>query len=383
MNQPGDELIHYEAPQDLRDALDRIGRTEDIQFSPDNRRLALVGFYGNSVAIVDVDITTNDDRPHVTVTDVTVYSTSCLTNPHGLVFLDNDTIVVGNRGGTVNLLRLPSGDGAATRRELTELDPLSDSTWALLNAPGSLRISGITDGATAVLVCNNYGNTITKHTLQVDPFAVTRNDVVLRRWLDLPDGIALSDDGRWIAISNHNSHSVMMYEQSSTLNEDSDPACILRGAAYPHGLRFTHDGGHLFVADAGKALIQIYAPEEGTWRGVQYPIASVRVMDEEEFQRHPGRSKGEGGPKGIDIDQSGRVLAMTAEYQRLAFFDVAAIVKRLAPAARDHTQLVQFELEFQEHFREAEAYIAALEASNSFRLTKPLREFKLRFKKVR
>lgn len=377
MNTTGRELISYEAPQEIRDALDGIGRTEDVAFSPDNRRLALAGFYSNSIAIVDVDIRIEEDRPHVTVTDMAEFPSTSLHSPHGVIFLDNDTIATGSRGGSVSVFRLPSNGNT----ELTLCRPPPDRDFALLDAPGSLAIAGGTDGPIEVIVCNNEGNTITRHTLQDDPFAVIRNDVLLSQWLNLPDGVALSPDGRWLAISNHNSHTVMMYERSSALHEGSDPVCILRGAAYPHGVRFTDDGRHLFVAAAGKPFIQVYMAEAGTWRGVQYPTAAVRVMDDEVFDAHPGRSKGEGGPKGIDIDSHGRVLAVTSEYQRLNFFDVATIIDRSVPVARDYAQQVRFELEFQELFREAEAYIVALQASNSFRLTKPLREFKLRFKK--
>ena len=381
MHTPGDERIPFDASPAMRDALDRIGRTEDIQFSPDNRRLALVTFYRNTLAIVDVEITTDGDRPHVAVTGLVEVPSTGLKNPHGVVFLDDQTLLAGSRGGAIVGFELPPRDDTNGRAEITVIDAPAKHTFEHLNAPGSLAIAGNTDGEFEMFVCNNYGDTITQHTVRTNPLAVTRNDVMIRRWLDLPDGVAVSPDGRWIAISNHNSHSVMIYERTASLSEGSDPNCVLRGTSYPHGLRFSPDGRHLFVADAGKPFIQIYASDEGGWQGVHFPASSLRVMSDDEYRALPPHGKGEGGPKGIDIDSTGRVLAVTSEFERLAFFDVAAIVKRSVPHARDHAEQVRDELELQQHFREAEAYIAALEASNSFRLTKPLREFKLRFKK--
>jgi hypothetical protein len=36
--------IDYDAPQHVRDAVVALGRTEDVKFSPSNRRMAVAGF---------------------------------------------------------------------------------------------------------------------------------------------------------------------------------------------------------------------------------------------------------------------------------------------------------------------------------------------------
>ena len=51
--------ICLDAPRSIRDALHKIGRSEDVSFSPDNRRLALACLDHNSIAIVEVDITSD------------------------------------------------------------------------------------------------------------------------------------------------------------------------------------------------------------------------------------------------------------------------------------------------------------------------------------
>ena len=48
-------------------------------------------------------------------------------------------------------------------------------------------------------------------------------------------------------------------------------------------------------------------------------------MDDDTFLRGRYNTQ-EGGPKGIDVDRSGRILAVTSEHEPLAFYDMAAIV---------------------------------------------------------
>jgi hypothetical protein len=367
--------ISYDAPPAVRAALERTARTEGARFSPNNRQLALADFNRNSIAIIAVDITIGGDRPHVTLTDVTELSSPCLNNPHGVEYLDDETIIVANRGGHVNVFRLPSDMSAVDRAELTPIDPPPGHGFELINEPGSLVIAGDADGGIEVLICNNAGETVTRHTLQDDPLAVTTSDVLLRRSLAVPDGVTVSRDNRWIAISNHDAHIVMLYKRSSSLHESSAPDGILRGTSYPHGLCFSADARHLFAADAGMPYVHVYAREGQSWKGLQYPAASLRVMDDEVFQR--GRyGPQEGGPKGLDIDRDGNVLAVTSEHQPLAFFDVSAMLEHCTGRCGDHALRVIYELEIVEQARAAEAHIAALEGSRSFRWTRPLRRLK-------
>ena len=54
-------------------------------------------------------------------------------------------------------------------------------------------------------------------------------------------------------------------------------------------------------------------------------FATVRIMDEAVFQRE---NLEEGGPKGLDIDASSKILAVTWACQPLAFFDVAVLLQQ-------------------------------------------------------
>ncbi|MDG4888836.1 hypothetical protein [Mesorhizobium sp. WSM4887] len=75
-------------------------------------------------------------------------------------------------------------------------------------------------------------------------------------------------------------------------------------------------------------MVHVYASEEG-WKGRRTPSRSVAVLDDESFLR--GRaSVEEGGPKGLDIDRSNRVVAVTCQEQPLAFYGLSSIVGRRA-----------------------------------------------------
>jgi len=88
--------IPFDASPEAREALHGFGRTEDIRFSPDNRRLALPSFDHDSIAVVDVDIDLGGHCPRVTVTRALELSIPELDYPHGVNFLDDETIVVTN-----------------------------------------------------------------------------------------------------------------------------------------------------------------------------------------------------------------------------------------------------------------------------------------------
>jgi DNA-binding beta-propeller fold protein YncE len=153
---------------------------------------------------------------------------------------------------------------------------------------------------------------------------VEKSEVLLRKGLAVPDGVCISKDMQWIAISNHDTQCVTLYENTGSLNEQSEPVGFLRGANYPHGLRFTSDGNFILVADAGSPFVHIYA-KGSSWQGAHNPLTSLRVMSEEAFL-HGRHNAQEGGPKGIDIDKTSEVIVTTCESQPLAFFELSKIL---------------------------------------------------------
>jgi hypothetical protein len=319
--------MDYDAPDDVRRVIATIGRTEDARFSPTGSRLAVAAAGRDRIVIFDIEIVAASISPVVRLTGAIEFASPCLKYPHGLEFIDESTLIVGNRNGDVAVFALPPAGNAVHQCELEPLRTLSAGPDSPIRWPGSLAIVRREVSACELLVCNNYRHNITRHVIDLDAsHATPHGEIVLSKWLDVPDGISSSSDGRWIAVSNHWTHGVLVYENSPSLAHDRDPDGILRSMHHPHGVRFSADGRHVFVADAGAPYVHIYASDEGDWHGVRSPMVSFKVMDDAAFLRGHTNAH-EGGPKGVDLDKAATVLAVTSEHQPLAFFDLTAILR--------------------------------------------------------
>jgi WD40 repeat protein len=363
--------LNYTASQHVSDVIASLGRTEDIKFSPSDQRLAIAGFAKNTIAVFDICIAASEPKIHLTGVRE-IYSTH-LNEPHGLDFLEEEFIVVANRGGGASIFKLPSSEGLH-KLEPIEVIPAGD--LGLLQAPGSVSISKKEQKVYEALICNNYGHNVTRHTIDfTQGCTVKSNEVFLERWLDIPDGVCVSKDRQWIAISNHRTQSVFLYNYSSALNMLSDPDGILRCTYYPHGLCFTSDSRCIIVADAGAPYVHLYAKEDSSWRGLHNPHRSFRVMNDEDFLRGRQNTQ-EGGPKGIDLHKAMNIFAITCEYQPLLFFDLATILRNTDCRTQKKLE-VKYELDLQHKLSraaQAEAQVALLNASRFWRITAPLRK---------
>jgi hypothetical protein len=126
----------------------------------------------------------------------------------------------------------------------------------------------------------------------------------------------------------------LIFENTTYLGPKIQPVGALLHMSYPHGLAFADDDRMLVVADAGAPFIHVYSREGSPdWSGYRSPLVSIRVMDDETFNR--GRSSAdEGGPKGLEISSELNVLATTSEHQPLAFFDLDAFIRPREPRTR-------------------------------------------------
>jgi hypothetical protein len=356
--------IALEMPSEVRDVLRSLGRTEDVRLAPDGQRLAIACYWRDAIAVCDVELARSASGPTAALTRLELLSSPLLREPHGLDWRDDNTLVVANRAGAVALLRLVDD----------ELVPLG--TPVDLDAPGSVTVRSLDDGSHEVLVCENWRNEIARLVLHGD------SDIRVARaaqcaWLDLPDGVALGGGGRWLAVSNHNTHTVFVFDREA--GEDGDPAAVLRGVDYPHGLRFAADDCMLLVADAGAPHIHVFARPADVWRGASFPAATVAVLDEPTFRR--GRHNPmEGGPKGVDLDPSTDVLMVTCEELPLAFFDATELLERPQELGVDADALLLHELEalgaVQRERQETDrvrAELSAVVATKAWRLTAPAR----------
>ncbi|CAH1090699.1 glycosyltransferase [Candidatus Nitrotoga sp. 1052] len=307
-------------------ALAGLGRTEDVKFSPDGRRLAIAGFNCNKILILEVDFDFTDIHKNVVISDFVEISSLSLKNPHGLAFLDDKTLIVANRKGGASVLKLPPRGAVNKIVELPELGVIPSNLW--LYSPGSVSAISLKNGLYDVLICNNYAHYVSRHILDMtESLTVKHNEILLAKGLDIPDGVSFSNDGRWIAVSNHGKHCVFLYENTPELTQDSEPSGILHGASFPHGVRFIAEDRFILVADAGAPFVHIYEKSGDCWAGRFDPVNSFRVMNDGVFKL--GRNNlQEGGPKGIDVNEDMNVLVTTCEHQPLAFFDLHEALKR-------------------------------------------------------
>ena len=306
---------------ELANRIGQLGRTEDIRFSPDGSRLAIAGFKKGSCLVLGVQVS---DGPSVALTSALEITSDQLRQPHGFDFIGNDRLVVANRDGAVTVFRLPpQSDGEVTLKPETVIS----GTWPVgrMKTPGSVVAFEMANGRVGLLVCQNYVNRVSFHEFRVGQrWIPVWGKVALTKGLDIPDGIAVTAGQKHVAVSSHNTHDVLIYAWSPAASPDTKPVARLTGIEYPHGLRFAGDGARLFVADAGSPAVLVFERPEWGWMGDVTPVARFAPISEAVFRK--GRyNPQEGGPKGIDIDPTGRVLAVTNEVQPLAFFDLSTL----------------------------------------------------------
>lgn len=318
----------------VRGALTRLGRTEDVRFAPSGRRLVIAGFGRNELNVLDIDIA--DDASSVTVTGMIQVTSACLHEPHGVCFLDDHTVVVANRDAEVPIFHLPPVVPGLRQLHLDPVQTLRADEIHGLKSPGSVIVSRLAPDLHQLLVCNNDADTVTRHVLDGrDGYRVLSSEVLAGYGLQIPDGVAISADGCWMAISNHNTHSVFIHRFSEDLGPSTWPAGRLENVNYPHGLCFSADGAHLIVADAGSPYVHTFTRGDDDWGGVRQPASMTRVMDDAAFLS--GRyNVQEGGAKGIDLDPSMRLVAVSSEHQPLSFFAATDLVAGIGAVPDRH-----------------------------------------------
>ncbi len=318
--------IEFEAPDHVHAAIAQLGRSEDVRFSPSNKRLAIVGFAANAILVLDVELQGTLDSRRVCATGFVEIKSSVLARPHGVDFLDENTIAVANRGGKVPIFQIPERGSPLSNVELAPTRLIGGGLFRRIDTPGSVCARQLDNGHFELLICNNLVHQVTRHTVDTKAgYKCGSHSTLLEKGLDLPDGIAVDTAGQWLAISNHDTHSVFLYDRTRTLGPSSEPDGTLTGANFPHGLRFSADDRYLLVADAGSRFVHAYDNNNNGWSGALEPIASVPVMAIETY--FSGRiNEMEGGPKGVDIDNDMTLIVTTCETQPLAFFDLAQVL---------------------------------------------------------
>lgn len=384
--------ISYTATESVQAAIEGIGRTEDVRFSPDFSNLAILGFNANKILILSLEISRNvESQPIILLKDFLEIGCDRLKKPHGAYWINDNTLIVANREGAVDIFALPSPWPTSRQIQLDPIQTIHCDMLDGLDSPGSVALRPLGDGLHEVFICNNYKHFVSQHILdESDHYRIKCSSMLLRQDLEVPDGISLSRDGRWIAISNHDRSLIHIYQSTANLSRLTQPVAILGGLKFPHGIRFTVNSKALIAADAGAPYLHIYSPAGPDWSGYLEPIQSYQIMDDAMFLRGQVNPE-EGGPKGIDIEPRSNVLVASCEEQPLAFFDLnqmliklpenskqltaaavnlpdagmqrAIMMRHISALSEAKMDLISLQLKQQQEF----------ESSTSWRLTAPLR----------
>lgn len=315
--------IEYQSTPEIKDFIATIGRTEDAKFSSDGRFLAIVDYFKNKIHLFEVNIENNDASQEVNLVNFITISSEHFRLPHGFEFLGNEHFVVGNRGGAITIFKLPLEFSDQKEVELNPVRVISGGRYfGKISSPGSIACYQIRENCYRLLVCNNYIHTIVAIDIALsDKVSIKNKGVLIKRGLNLPDGISISPNKEWVAVSNHNTGTVLIYSLSLFLNRFTAPSGVLTDIAYPHGLRFSADGKKIFVTDAGSQYIHIFESNTEIWQGKRGPIKSIKLVDDHTFIKCRINPE-EGGLKGLDVTNNDKLLVTTGEHQVLNFYGV-------------------------------------------------------------
>lgn len=363
--------IEWAATPTAQAAIEALGRTEDVHWSPDGQHLAIAAFARNEVLVLAVDRAAG-----LRVAEPRWIACAQFRSPHGVCWMDDHRLIVASRRGGVAVVEVPQSVPAARCVELQAAAVIAPGRMQV-KTPGSVCSLPLGGGLHELLVCSNYVNRVSSHLVDARAgLSIRSGSVLLAAGLGVPDGVAVSPDRAWIAISNHDHHSVFLYRNTPDLAPDALPDAVLEGFAYPHGLRFTPDGNALLVADAGRPEVHCFRREAAGWGSHRTADRVLRVLDEADFRAGQYNPQ-EGDPKGIALSPDGAVLAMTCEQRTLDFFAVhdLAVGTPAAPADADHLRSVLLR-ELPPAWEAAER-LRAIERSRAWRWTRWLYRIEL------
>jgi hypothetical protein len=84
--------------------------------------LAIAGYTKNKIAVFNIDVDKLNDGRRITLTDAFELYSDQLNEPHGLDFLDEETVIVTNRSGDAIFVQLPSDKKGSNSFELAPLE---------------------------------------------------------------------------------------------------------------------------------------------------------------------------------------------------------------------------------------------------------------------
>ena len=315
------QTLNYQTSPEIQNVIDSMGRTEDAKFSADGRHLAIVDFLTDKVYLFGIEIEGNASNQVIYIKSCLTITSDAFRLPHGLVFLGKNHFVVVNRGADITLFEFDFKFSGCKEKKLTPVKyVMGRRFYGKVSSPGSVGSYQVSDNCYRIFVCNNYLHNIVSFEITLG------NTIKIKNGLNLPDGICISPNKKWVAISNHYTGTISIYKVSPLLNRFTSPSATLLNIAYPHGLRFSEDGKKVFSTDAGSQYLHVFESDSDSWQGDYKPRQSIKLVDKETFGKVRINPE-EGGLKGLDVTNDDQLLVTTAEHQVLKFYSISDLLE--------------------------------------------------------
>jgi hypothetical protein len=303
-------------------------RSEDVRFSPSGHLLAVVTTQ-SKILLFAVD---TDARP-VRAELLTALSSSDLHGPHGVDWIDEQSLVVANRRAGLAFFRIPRANRWQPETAIAAVSTAQPNWFGvpgetrelrgrrIVTGPGSARIH---DGY--IYAACNKANTVTRHRILAGP-SCDEGELIAQEGIEIPDSALVSRDGAWLAVGDHDHHRVLIFRlgEASSCGQLSDPRML-----HPHGVAFDQSGTLLIAADSGGRGLFVFHAPDGAWNVAQTTATShtegvaEAVFDRVQSETPESVRALEGGIKGVDLSKDGRVLVTTCRGQTLRFFALHA-----------------------------------------------------------
>ena len=239
---------------------------------------------------------------------------SRLNYPHDLSFSvsgDTELLAVAQRAGSISLYAKNRTDDNFI------IDPVFEICGSKTRLNFSDGVAFVPPNNDYLAVCNLKTNRISFYRkspgssigFQTAPIFQLKHDS-----LSSPDGLGFSQCGKWLAVANHDNHTVSIFKRRNPilsrgkLKYGPKPVTIIEdpGLRYPHSVAFTPKTNHLVVTNAGANYFSIYRSKRGNLktRWSQTPVLQKTVGPDDIFKEVNARNKMEGGPKGVAIHEN-------------------------------------------------------------------------------
>lgn len=283
-----------------------LGCAEGVAFSRCGRLLALAHAIDERVSVYE----RRDGRDGCSASLISVIEgpKSGLDYPHDVDFSpDGRLLVVANRKGkSLTCYARQPGDAARFG---------SRPLWTIRGRLSRLRhtdgVKFVPPGGAYLAAVNLTRNTVTfyrRSRLRRSRYA-RRACFVLEgpeTRLVQPDGLAFSDDGELLAVTNHGGGTVTIYARGRrTQRYEPAPIAELGGRPgrlrCPHSVSFSRAGWHLAISNAGGRTVSVYRRGEGAGSGSwsEQPVLELDACDPAAFEVANGLNRREGGSKGV------------------------------------------------------------------------------------